>query len=100
MSGVRMLWLLSRAEGASLLALVFVAMPLKYGFDLPLAVRIVGMLHGVLFLALLSTGARVWMEKAAPVGRIARVLVWCLVPFGFLVVDRELREDLVRIERG
>ena len=95
-----MLWLLSRAEGASLLALVFVAMPLKYGFDLPMAVRVVGLLHGVLFLALLSTGARAWMERAASVSRVARVLAWCLVPFGFLVVDRELREDMIRLQNG
>lgn len=37
-------------EGSSLLLLLFVAMPLKYYAEIPLAVKIVGPLHGVLFL--------------------------------------------------
>ena len=46
-------------EGWSYLVLLFVAMPLKYGADMPLAVRIVGSLHGFLFvwLALLTLQA-------------------------------------------
>jgi integral membrane protein len=38
-------------EGLSYVALLFIAMPLKYFADLPLAVRVVGMAHGVLFIA-------------------------------------------------
>ena len=36
-------------EGLSFVLLLFVAMPLKYWAGLPLAVRIVGMVHGLLF---------------------------------------------------
>jgi hypothetical protein len=39
-------------EGLSLLLLLGVAMPLKYLADQPLAVRYVGLVHGVLWLAL------------------------------------------------
>ena len=42
--------LISFVEGISYLLLVFIAMPLKYMFDYPLAVKIVGMGHGVLFI--------------------------------------------------
>ena len=38
-------------EGSSLLLLLFVAMPLKYQFGLPEAVKIVGPAHGGLFIA-------------------------------------------------
>lgn len=38
-------------EGTSLLALLFIAMPLKYQFGYPEAVRWVGQLHGLLFLS-------------------------------------------------
>ena len=41
--------LVAYAEGASFLALLFVAMPLKYWAGMPLPVRIVGSLHGLLF---------------------------------------------------
>ena len=37
-------------EGISLLLLLFVAMPLKYIFDLPEFVRVIGMAHGLLFI--------------------------------------------------
>ena len=37
--------LISFVEGISYLLLVFIAMPLKYMFDYPLAVKIVGMGH-------------------------------------------------------
>ncbi len=39
------------AEGFSFLVLLFIAMPLKYILDMPTPVRMVGMLHGVLFVA-------------------------------------------------
>lgn len=37
-------------EGISFIVLVAIAMPLKYMADMPLPVRIVGMLHGILFI--------------------------------------------------
>ena len=49
-------WLIAcgHAEGISFLALLFIAMPLKYMAGLPLAVTIVGGLHGILFIAFIS----------------------------------------------
>ena len=38
-------------EGLSLLALFFVAMPLKYAYGMPEAVKLVGPVHGWLFIA-------------------------------------------------
>ena len=40
-------------EGSSLLLLLFVAMPLKYYMEMPEAVRIIGPIHGILFLSFL-----------------------------------------------
>jgi integral membrane protein len=84
---------LSWAEGSSLLLLLGVAMPLKYLLGFPLAVRIVGSLHGVLVLALLSSGLQVWLEKSLSPKVVLRVWGWSLVPFGFLVVDGLLRSN-------
>ena len=41
------------AEGVSYLLLLGVAMPLKYLADMPMAVKIVGWAHGLLFMLLL-----------------------------------------------
>lgn len=38
-------------EGSSLLLLLFVATPLKYYFGIPEAVKIIGPIHGILFLS-------------------------------------------------
>ncbi|TXH27157.1 MAG: DUF3817 domain-containing protein [Cyclobacteriaceae bacterium] len=39
------------AEGISFLVLLLLAMPLKYYFGMPMAVKVVGWAHGVLFMA-------------------------------------------------
>ena len=42
--------LLAYIEGISFIALLGVAMPLKYYYDKPEAVKIIGMAHGILFM--------------------------------------------------
>ncbi|MDQ0926299.1 integral membrane protein [Bacillus atrophaeus] len=49
-------------EGMSLLILLFIAMPLKYWADLPLAVTIVGSVHGGLFVLYLLVLAYVTLS--------------------------------------
>ncbi len=82
--------MLSIIEGVSTLVLFGIAMPLKYYADLPLAVRVVGSLHGFLFvclaLAFLLATKRVPVSKGlATAGIFAAVL-----PFGPFVFDRWL----------
>ncbi|MGZ0173628.1 MAG: DUF3817 domain-containing protein [Planctomycetales bacterium] len=84
--------LLSIVEGTSTLLLFGIAMPLKYFADMPMAVRIVGSLHGLLFVCLvivfLLAIRRVPISKElAAAGIIAAVL-----PFGPFVFDRWLGE--------
>ena len=84
--------ILSIAEGISTLVLFGIAMPLKYLADMPLTVRIVGSIHGVLFvclaIALLLAIRRVPISKRlATAGIVAAVL-----PFGPFVFDRWLSE--------
>ena len=84
--------LLSIVEGTSTLLLFGVAMPLKYLADMPLAVRIVGSLHGLLFVGLvivflLATRRVPISKELAAAGIIAAV-----VPFGPFVFDHWLRK--------
>lgn len=83
----------SMAEGVSYALLVFFAMPLKYGFDLPQAVRVIGMAHGLLFIAfvitlLLTTRARGWS-----LGRPAVLFAASLVPLGAIWIERSMRAE-------
>jgi len=54
MNALARLRLVTWLEGLSLLTLLFVAMPLKHVFGMPLAVRVVGSVHGLLFLLFIS----------------------------------------------
>jgi integral membrane protein len=79
------------AEGASFLLLLGVAMPLKYLAGQPLAVRYVGMIHGLLWLALVVVLVIVAWRLRWSLARGIAVFVSSLLPFGFLVVDRRMR---------
>jgi integral membrane protein len=81
----------SFVEGGSLLALLFVGMPLKYAFAEPSAVRVLGSVHGVLFLAFLTAGLQAVMDGSLSAARALRILAWSVAPFGFVGIDRLLR---------
>ena len=51
-------------EGLSFLALLFIAMPLKYIWGNPILVKYVGMGHGVLFIAFLVVLFVVWGRRS------------------------------------
>ncbi len=82
------------AEGVSYVVLVFVAMPLKYFADAPLAVRIVGALHGALFVLFVVTLLRAASDRRWPLLRWAVAFASSLVPFGTFVFDRSLRKEM------
>ena len=84
-------------EGISFLLLLFVAMPLKYGFGFDLAVRIVGMAHGVLFLGYCVTLALAARRLGARRTLLAFVLSF--VPGGTFWLESRLRQDERELER-
>jgi integral membrane protein len=82
--------LISFLEGLSFLALLLIAMPLKYLAGEPGAVRVVGMIHGVLFLVYVLLLMQVWADTRWSLGRIALLFVASLLPFGTFVADYRL----------
>lgn len=91
MNPIRRLRLLAFWEGISLLVLLFIAMPLKYLADQPMAVRVVGMLHGVLFIAVVLLLLLVMKQARWSLGRGALVFVSTVLPFGAFFMDRKMR---------
>ncbi|MEX2580511.1 MAG: DUF3817 domain-containing protein [Verrucomicrobiales bacterium] len=84
--------LASILDGVSYLLLLGIAMPLKYLAGLPLAVRIVGMAHGILFLALCLCLLLVLVRQRLSFKWCAIVFVCALIPFAPFFLDRKLRE--------
>ena len=77
--------------------LVFVAMPLKYWAGLPIAVRIAGMAHGVLFLAFVGALLQVTLERRWSPRRWGVALLSSLVPFGTFAFDRSLKREIASV---
>ena len=67
-------------EGISYLFLAGVAMPLKYAFDMPAAVRVGGWIHGVLFVAVMATLADVFFRRQLSFSRATMVVIATLWP--------------------
>jgi integral membrane protein len=81
-------------EGTSFVLLVFFAMPLKYWAGLAIAVRIVGMVHGLLFLAFVGALFQVAVERDWPPRRWGLAFLSSLVPFGTFAFDRSLKHEI------
>lgn len=81
-------------EGLSFVLLLFVAMPLKYYAGLPLAVRLVGSAHGLLFVAFCWALFRAAVACEWPLRRSLVAFVSSLLPFGTFVFDRSLKREI------
>ena len=80
-------------EGISFLVLLGVAMPLKYLAGWPLAVRVVGMAHGVLFILYVIAAIAAAVAYAWPWKKTALVLVASVLPAGPFVVEAKILRD-------
>lgn len=79
-----------KVEGVSYLLLLGVAMPLKYFAGLPLAVKIVGWLHGVLFVVFLIALVLAMLRARLSFAHALSAFIASLLPFGPFVIDRRL----------
>ena len=82
--------LLGNIEVISYLLLLGIAMPMKYFFGFPMAVKIVGMAHGVLFIAYCLLLAFQMRANKWNLLFGIYLFVATLIPFGTFVTDRKL----------
>ncbi len=75
-------------EGISFLILLFIAMPLKYFGGMPKAVSIVGMAHGMLFVAFMYTIINAITSSGLPVKKGIIAFLASLIPFGTFFLDK------------
>jgi integral membrane protein len=66
-------------------------MPLKYAAHMPMAVKIAGWVHGVLFVVFVVALVRAVKQAQWPTGRAATVFVGALLPFGPMVLDSRMK---------
>ncbi len=81
-------------EGISFLLLLGIAMPLKYLADQPLAVRYVGMAHGILWIGYLLALVPVALDYRLGWKTIALAVIASLLPAGPFVFDAKVLKPL------
>ena len=83
----------SLAEGISFLVLLLIAMPLKYAANLPQAVMVVGMIHGLLFLGYVLLAFMARAELGWNAKRLLWVLVMSVLPAGAFFAERSVKAE-------
>jgi integral membrane protein len=88
-------------EGISFLVLLLIAMPLKYMFDIPEPVTILGWIHGVLFMVFIFFAILVFTYFEKEGMWLVKALLSSLIPFGPFILGRELKmeEQMMRRSR-
>lgn len=80
---------ISILEGLSFLILLFIAMPLKYLFEMPEMVRQVGMAHGILFIAYIMGAFILIKPMKWSLTHLGIILGCSVLPFGPFYVERK-----------
>ncbi len=81
------------AEGVSFLVLLGIAMPLKYFANMPKAVSVVGMIHGILFVAFMILAWETMGALNRKFGWFIKAFIASIIPFGTFVLDKELKKE-------
>ena len=78
-------------EGISLLLLIFIAVPLKYAANDASFTKLLGPIHGALFLLFILNTLSVAVEQKWAFNKTTwKVILACFVPFGTFYIDRKI----------
>ena len=81
------------AEGISFLVLLLIAMPLKYLMHIPEAVKIMGWIHGALFVSFIYFAFEVMGTLNKNFLWFLKALVAAFIPLGTFIFDRQLKKE-------
>lgn len=90
---IKTLYWLALLDGVALLALVGIGVPMKYAYDWPTLVKILGPTHGVLFISLTFTLVTAWMQSYLKWPMAALVFFGALLPGGAFFADHQLKKQ-------
>ncbi|WP_417237527.1 DUF3817 domain-containing protein [Bizionia sp.] len=74
-------------EGVSYILLLFIATPIKYLSDDPQYVKMLGMPHGILFIAYIILAIVISKKMEWSNSTLAKVLLASIIPFGTFYVE-------------
>ena len=86
---LRFFKIIALLEGISLLLLLFFAVPMKHLMHEPVYVRVIGMIHGLLFLAYVYLAFMVKGERKWNTKQFIIVLLASILPFGTFYMEKK-----------
>lgn len=85
--------ILAFVEGVSFLVILFITMPLKYMYDTPGPNKVLGMVHGLLFLGYCAYALQLKWERGWSFMKLLWLWLASIVPFGTFVADYKLLRE-------
>lgn len=86
------------AEGISFLVLLLIAMPMKYFLKIPEAVKIVGWMHGALFVGYIYFTIEVAVAFKKNIGWCIKSFLAAFIPLGTFVTDKTLKKEEIALQ--
>jgi integral membrane protein len=91
MNIIKLFRIVALAEGISFMVLLCIAMPLKYVANMPEAVRITGMLHGVLFITYIILAWESMNKLNKKWSWFFIAVGYSVIPFGAFYLEKQLK---------
>ena len=88
------------AEGVSFLVLLLIAMPIKYFFKIPAPVKVVGWMHGLLFVTYFYFAIEVLVTFKKNAGWCIKTFLAAFIPLGTFVTDKELKKEIAALQQS
>lgn len=95
---MKQLRVIALIEGTTLILLFLVAVPLKYQFDLPIAVSVMGPIHGVAFIAYIVALVAALGSGLIGIVKLVVGTLAAFVPFGSFVFERFMLKDSPQLQ--
>lgn len=90
--------ILGLLEGFSFVVLLLIAMPLKYVWGIPEVTKVVGMAHGLLFVAYVLYSIQIMMELELRKRFVLQTFLAASLPFGPFLFEKRILRGLVTAE--
>jgi len=90
-NSVKKFRIINSAEGYSYLLLLFVAMPLKYIMGIAIVTKIVGMIHGILFITFIYLLVTAWQDAKWSIKESIIFFIASLIPFGTFFTKKRIK---------
>ncbi len=88
MSELNKFRLINKIEGYSFIILLFIAMPLKYMMGYPIATKVAGMAHGLLFMLFIYQLLEAMKDVPFSKKDAAMYFILSLIPFGSFYTEK------------